>query len=131
MKKVLLVDDDQVCNLISKKTLQRMGIVNEVHTALNGEEAINLLNDYFQGALSLPDVILLDLNMPIMDGFSFIEAFKKLNIPNKDSMRIVIVSSSQNPNDVRKAKELGVTAFLTKPVTETNLRTAFEEFINR
>jgi CheY-like chemotaxis protein len=48
MKKVLLVDDDQVCNLISKKTLQRMGIVNEVHTALNGEEAINLLNDYFQ-----------------------------------------------------------------------------------
>jgi CheY-like chemotaxis protein len=130
MKKVLLVDDDQVCNLISKKTLQRMGIVNEVHTALNGEEAINLLNDYFQGALSLPDVILLDLNMPIMDGFSFIEAFKKLNIPNKDSMRIVIVSSSQNPNDVRKAKELGITAFLTKPVTETNLRTAFEDFIN-
>lgn len=130
MKKVLLVDDDQVCNLISKKTLQRMGIVNEVHTALNGEEAINLLNDYFQGALSLPDVILLDLNMPIMDGFSFIEAFKKLNIPNKDSMRIVIVSSSQNPNDVRKARELGITAFLTKPVTETNLRTAFEDFIN-
>jgi CheY-like chemotaxis protein len=130
MKKVLLVDDDQVCNLISKKTLQRMGIVNEVHTALNGEEAINLLNDYFQGALSLPDVILLDLNMPIMDGFTFIEAFKKLNIPNKDSMRIVIVSSSQNPNDVRKAKEMGITAFLTKPVTETNLRTAFEDFIN-
>ncbi|MFD1001384.1 response regulator [Ohtaekwangia kribbensis] len=130
MKKVLLVDDDQVCNLISKKTLQRMGIVNEVHTALNGEEAINLLNDYFQGALSLPDVILLDLNMPIMDGFSFIEAFKRLNIPNKDSMRIVIVSSSQNPNDVRKAKEMGITAFLTKPVTETNLRSAFEDFIN-
>jgi len=130
MKKVLLVDDDQVCNLISKKTLQRMGIVNEVHTALNGEEAINLLNDYFQGALSLPDVILLDLNMPIMDGFSFIEAFKKLNIPNKDSMRIVIVSSSQNPSDVRKAKEMGITAFLTKPVTETNLRTAFEDFIS-
>lgn len=130
MKKVLLVDDDQVCNLISKKTLQRMGIVNEVHTALNGEEAINLLNDYFQGALSLPDVILLDLNMPIMDGFTFIEAFKKLNIPNKDSMRIVIVSSSQNPNDVRKAKEMGISVFLTKPVTETNLRSAFEEFIN-
>lgn len=130
MKKVLLVDDDQVCNLISKKTLQRMGIVNEVHTALNGEEAINLLNDYFQGALSLPDVILLDLNMPIMDGFTFIEAFKKLNIPNKDSMRIVIVSSSQNPNDVRKAKEMGISVFLTKPVTETNLRTAFEDFIN-
>jgi CheY-like chemotaxis protein len=130
MKKVLLVDDDQVCNLISKKTLQRMGIVNEIHTALNGEEAINLLNDYFQGALSLPDVILLDLNMPIMDGFTFIEAFKKLNIPNKDSMRIVIVSSSQNPNDVRKAKEMGISVFLTKPVTETNLRTAFEDFIN-
>ncbi|SKC84139.1 response regulator [Ohtaekwangia koreensis] len=130
MKKILLVDDDQICNLISKKTLQRMGIVNEVHTALNGEEAITLLNDYFKGALSLPDVILLDLNMPIMDGFSFIEAFNRLKIPNKESMRIVIVTSSQNPNDISKARELGVTSFLTKPVTETNLRSAFEELIS-
>jgi len=124
--KVMLVDDDQISNLLNKKTLQRMGIINEVHTALNGEEAITLLNDYFQGALSMPDIILLDLNMPIMDGFTFIEAFNKLHIPNKENVRIIIVTSSQNPNDMDRARSLGILHFLTKPITENNLRIALE-----
>ena len=76
---VLLVDDDRIFNLLSKKTLGNMDFIEEIHTALNGQEAIDLINDYFQGAKTLPDIILLDLNMPIMDGFGFIEAFKKLD----------------------------------------------------
>ncbi len=124
--KVLLVDDDQISNLLNKKTLQRVGMVNEVHTALNGEEAITLLNDYFQGSLPMPDIILLDLNMPIMDGFSFIEAFNKLQLPDKDKVRIIIVTSSQSPTDIDRAKSLGIVHFLTKPITENSLRIALE-----
>ncbi|HEY9008787.1 response regulator [Ohtaekwangia sp.] len=126
MMKVLLVDDDQISNLLNKKTLQRVGMVNEVHTALNGEEAITLLNDYFQGSLPMPDIILLDLNMPIMDGFSFIEAFNKLQLPDKDKVRIIIVTSSQSPTDIDRAKSLGIVHFLTKPITENSLRIALE-----
>jgi len=121
MKDVLLVDDDQICNLISSKTLEKIGFTNEIHTALNGKEAINLFNNYYNRAKTLPDLILLDLNMPIMDGFGFLEAFNRLNLPNKNNVKIIIVTSSQNPDDVRRVNELGVNHILSKPITEEKL----------
>jgi CheY-like chemotaxis protein len=119
--KVLVVDDDRIFNLLSSKTLERMAVVNEIHTATNGQEAIELINDYFQGATALPDVILLDLNMPIMDGFGFIHAFQKLNIAGKENVKIIIVTSSQDPKDMDRVKSLGITKYLTKPISENDL----------
>ena len=118
---VLLVDDDRIFNLLSKKTLERMSIVDDVHTAVNGKEAIDLINNYFQGSRTMPDIILLDLNMPIMDGFEFIEAFQKLNVHGKQNVRIVIVSSSQDPRDIERARAFGIKDYLAKPVTEEQL----------
>lgn len=123
---VLLVDDDAICNLLSKKTLERMGFVNEIQTALNGADALNLFNEYSQGSRSVPDIILLDLSMPIMDGFGFLEAFRKLPFPNKENIRIVIVTSSINPNDISKAKAMGVNHYLSKPISEDKLKTALQ-----
>ena len=121
-KNVLLVDDDQIFNLLNKKTLQHMGIANEIHIAKNGKEALDLINDYYRGARIMPEIILLDLNMPVMDGFSFIEAFHKLNVPNKDNTLIIIVSSSQNEADIKRAEELGVHNYLSKPLSEEDLK---------
>jgi YesN/AraC family two-component response regulator len=118
---VLLIDDDRIFNLLNKKTLEGMSMVKEIHTALNGKEALDLINDYFQGSRTMPDIILLDLNMPIMDGFGFIEAFQRLNINDKYNVRIVIVSSSQDPKDIERAKAFGIKDYLTKPVTEQQL----------
>lgn len=80
-KNVLLVDDDKICNFITEATLNRLGVAKQIHSALNGKEALDLINGYFQGDLAIPDVIFLDLNMPIMDGFQFIEAFQEIGIP--------------------------------------------------
>ena len=121
---VLLVDDDRIFNLLSSKSLQRMGDVKEIHTALNGKEAIDLINEYFQGSSTLPDIILLDLNMPIMDGFEFIHAFRKLNVSGKDNVKIIIVTSSQDPQDMERVKSLGITQYLTKPINEKLLWSA-------
>lgn len=121
MKNILLVDDDNIFNFINTKLLESSGIAGEIHTAGNGQEALDLLNNYFTGTASLPDVILLDLNMPVMDGFGFMEAFKKLKLPKKENVSIVIVTSSADPNDLRRAKEMGITAYLTKPVTREAL----------
>lgn len=123
---VLLVDDDPVCNLLNRKILERTGVVTEIHTALNGAEAISLFNQYFQGSLAVPDVVLLDLNMPIMDGFNFIEAFKKLPFP-KENVRIVIVTSSIHPRDISRAKEMGIKHYLSKPMTEEKLMSALQD----
>jgi CheY-like chemotaxis protein len=121
-KNVLLVDDDAVMNFVNTKTLERMGIANGIHTALNGKEAIELFNDYYSGAAALPDLVLLDLNMPIMDGFQFIELFQKLKIPHSENVKIVIVSSSRDSKDILRAKALGIEHFLLKPVNEGHLR---------
>jgi CheY-like chemotaxis protein len=126
MKNVLLVDDDQIFNFLSTKILERMGVADDIHVALNGEEALALLNGYYQGTMSVPDVILLDLNMPIMDGFGFLEAFKRLSLPKMDRIKIVIVSSSQDPRDIEKARALGVDYYLSKPLTEEKLRDVLE-----
>lgn len=126
MKNILLVDDDNIFNFINTKLLESSGIAGEIHTAGNGQEALDLLNNYFTGTASLPDVILLDLNMPVMDGFGFIEAFKKLRLPKKENVSIVIVTSSADPNDMRRAKEMGITTYLTKPVSREALLQALK-----
>lgn len=126
MKNVLLVDDDRVFNLLSTKTLRQFGFINEIHTAYNGEEALALFNKYFQGVSALPDIILLDLNMPIMDGFGFIQAFRKLNLPNKENVKIIIVSSSTDQRDIDKARELGVKYYIHKPIHKDELMSALQ-----
>lgn len=124
MSSVLLVEDDFICNFLTTKTLEKLGIVKEIHTANNGQQALDLFNGYFQGSTPLPAFILLDLNMPILDGFGFIEAFRSLNMPGKDDVQIIILSSSANPSDVERAKKLGITRFLAKPLQEDMLRDA-------
>lgn len=122
MKNVLLVDDDSIFNLLNTKAIQRTGIPVVIHTAQSGLEAITLINEYFEHSRSLPEIIFLDINMPIMDGFSFIQAFSHLPIPGIREVKIVMVTSSDSPKDKDRARALGISTFLTKPITEVDIR---------
>lgn len=122
MKKVLLVDDDPIFNFLHTRMLSLGGLAKEVHTAMNGKQALDLLNGYFSGAATLPDVILLDLTMPEMDGFGFLEGFKKLGKPAVDAVNIIVITSSVNPRDIERVHELGVKNYLVKPVTLDKLK---------
>ena len=115
MKRVLLVDDDPTCNLICTKFLENLNSSIKSSTALNGKEALDLLMDYKRQPL--PDIILLDLNMPIMGGFEFLSAFKQLRIPGQAKVQIVILSSSDDPVDIKKASEMGIHHYITKPIS--------------
>jgi CheY-like chemotaxis protein len=121
-KNILLVDDDHICNFLTQQILLRLEVANEIHTALNGREALKLLTPAKDHTAIRPDLILLDLNMPIMDGFTFLDKFKALEIPEKESISIVIVSSSQNSSDVKKAMDKGVDHYLTKPISIVELK---------
>lgn len=124
MKKVLLVDDDPIFNFLHTRMLSLAGLAKEVDTALNGQQALDLMNGYFSGSGALPDVILLDLTMPEMDGFDFLEALRKLEIPGIDGVNIVVITSSVNPKDAVRARELGITNYLIKPVSLDKLKAA-------
>lgn len=122
MKKVLLVDDDPIFNFLHTRMLSLGGLAKEVHTALNGQQALDLLNGYFSGTAALPDAVLLDLTMPELDGFGFLEAFQKLKVPGMEKVNIVVITSSINPKDIERVRALGVTNYLIKPVTLDKLK---------
>lgn len=122
-KKILLVDDDKTFNFLHTRIFEITGIADEINSALNGVQAIDLLKKSSDNS-SLPDVILLDLSMPVMDGFTFLEAFNKTDIPNKENITIIIVSSSSDYRDKVKAREMGIEHFLVKPVNESELCSA-------
>ncbi len=120
---VLLVDDDPLFHFINTKMLQFEG-VTRIYTAPNGKEALEFIESAEKE--SMPDIILVDLQMPILNGFGFIEAFRNLNIPHKEQIRIVILTSSFSPRDKLRAQELGVTDYLIKPLSETSIRPVLE-----
>ena len=121
MKRVLLVDDDEIINFLNQKLLERFEPV-EVRTALNGQQAMDLMGHSTNPFI--PDVIFLDLNMPIMDGFEFLKLFSQSDFPDKEKIKIVIVTSSQNEKDIARAKALGIIDYLSKPVSGEQLQAA-------
>jgi CheY-like chemotaxis protein len=121
-KNILLVDDDKIFNFLSEKTITSLGLANEVHFALNGREALELLELYRDGKLSRPDIIFLDLNMPIMNGYEFIEAFAKLDLPEKHRITIVVLTSSADPHDIDRVKGMGIRYYFNKPLSKDEIK---------
>lgn len=121
MKDILLVDDDEIVNFLNKKILERLGFT-QIQVAVNGQQAIDLIQRRFVESRALPDIIFLDLSMPVMDGFDFIETIRKSDLPGVENVRIIVITSSQDPRDIARAKNLGIRDYLYKPVTESDLR---------
>jgi CheY-like chemotaxis protein len=123
MKEVLLIDDDKTSQFLNQFLLNKIGVPKEnIHTVDNGKDAIDLLSGYHTGTRDLPDIIFLDLHMPILDGFGFLESFQRLTGQRKATIKIIVLSSSEHPGDIGRAMELGATHFAAKPLFEDDLR---------
>lgn len=121
-KNILLVDDDKIFNFLSEKTITSLGLANEIHFALNGKQALEILEMYKSGDLQKPDIIFLDLDMPIMNGYEFIEMFTSMDIPDKKSITIVVLTSSADPKDLERAKQLGIKYYFNKPLSRDEIK---------
>lgn len=112
---ILLIEDDMVDQIEVKRTLDRKNILHQLKIARNGEEALTMLtepaSDTFSGK---PDIILLDLNMPKMNGFEFLSLIRS-NDQLKD-IKIFILSTSEEREDKVTALNLGISGFITKPL---------------
>lgn len=124
---ILLVDDDVATNFINKKIIQKANIIEHVQVCLNGKEAIDYIcnKGKFESENNKypsPQLILLDINMPVMDGWEFIEAYQNLDIAYKRNIVIVMLSSSFNPADKAKADSIpDIAAFRQKPMSREAL----------
>lgn len=119
-KKILLVDDDPAAVFITQLLLKRSAIDVEVLTAGNGQEALQIVRQVCQQE-QCPELILLDINMPVMDGFEFLAHLQESADLSKAAMKIVLVSSSRNYLDLARAQNYPVIDCIEKPLTPDKL----------
>jgi CheY-like chemotaxis protein len=119
---ILLVDDDKASNFINKLLITKAAVTDELHIVRNGKEAIDLIREKCLGpegdANKMPRLILLDINMPVMDGFEFLQAFEELDNTLKEKALIAVLTTSLNPKDKERVKAAGISHFLNKPLTK-------------
>jgi CheY-like chemotaxis protein len=113
-KKCLLIDDNYIDNFVTRRILESSNFAEEIAVRQSANEAISALKD---GSVK-PDVIFLDLRMPLMNGFEFLNEFEKIEFEGKDNIKIFMLSSSLDPTDVKRSTENKyVVQFIHKPLT--------------
>lgn len=124
MKKIKLaciIDDDTIYVYGVKKLMKIVDFCENTLVFKNGKEAIKYLKPVIEQGEGIPDVILLDINMPVMDGWQFLDEFVKIK-PKTKEITIYMVSSSVDPEDVNKVKDYAdVSDYIIKPITEEAL----------
>lgn len=114
---VLLIDDDGATNFINYRIVKQLGISDEIHTEYNGEKALNFLQYYAEMHENIaPELILLDLKMPVLDGYEFLEYLKMKKFANKNKVNVVVLSTTKRQDDLEKLKKFNV-SHIEKPLT--------------
>jgi CheY-like chemotaxis protein len=129
---VLLVDDDSTTNYLNQLLLKRLGVAEQVLVAINGKEALDLLHVHCQTPFaSCPVLILLDVKMPVMDGFAFLEAYEQLSATQRQAITIVMLTTSLHPRDVERVQQLNIGGFLNKPLNREKVNDILTKHFGR
>ena len=125
---VALVDDDRIFQFTASRTIRTLNLTDKILQFENGEEALKYLADNASNSDNLPDCILLDINMPVVDGWMFLEDYSGLKNNLAKEISIYMVSSSIDPGDIRRAESIPeVVEYVVKPVS----REKFIELVRR
>lgn len=125
---ILIIDDDEINNFIASKLIDKMPFKSKVSTCLNGELGINFIKSCKEE--EMPDIIFLDINMPVMNGWEFLDEYEE-SVKNtiKKKISINIISSSVYSNDILKSETYNfINKFISKPLSIEKIQTLFNEF---
>ena len=134
LKGILLIDDDETNNFLNERILRKLDIAENIRVFQHGKQALDYLyavasghldpvnTDYFK-----PDLLFLDINMPVMDGFEFMEQFQKLEPEFRDGMKVVVLTTSAHERDTKLAKRYQIAEYLNKPLTMTKILEIIEK----
>jgi len=123
---ILLVEDDAITNFINKRLINKMQETCCVGITYNGLEGIKYINSCIEDGRPVPELILLDINMPVMDGFEFLEEFQKLRLQQK--VVIVMLTTSNHINDLDKLFRSGNSDIIAKPLTDEKFASIMEKY---
>ncbi len=117
-KTCLLIDDNYIDNFVTRRILESGNFAEQVIVSQSATDAINSLRS---GTVK-PEVIFLDIRMPVMGGFEFLQEYDKLEIEGKQAIKIFMLSSSLDPTDLKKSiNNKYITQFVHKPLTQKTL----------
>ncbi|MBL6448887.1 response regulator [Fulvivirga sp. 29W222] len=115
-RKVLLIDDDPIANMINRELFEIRGYVVNAYT--NPKEALEYLESANSSLGDIPDIIMLDINMPEMDGWGFLDEYQKIEFASNNNCRLFMLTSSIASEDKEKAFTYSsVKGFISKPLT--------------
>jgi CheY-like chemotaxis protein len=127
LSSILLVDDDDTTNFINEQLLLTLGVVGQVLVARNGEEALTVLAETCgQSGNTCPALILLDINMPVMNGIEFLEAYQP-QLPAKPIVVIALTTTS-HPSDTARLRELSIANIITKPLNRSKVDFILQQY---
>jgi CheY-like chemotaxis protein len=126
LDRILFIDDDPITLMLCKMVISKSLFSKEITTAKNGEEALQYFNSLKQvntnTQLTKPQLIFLDLNMPVMGGWEFLDSFSTSEYSDYNNTKVIILSSTIDPEDLEKSKKYPmVIDFLSKPISKEML----------
>ncbi len=120
--KVLLIDDSEIDNYINKAIISKSTRITDVVVKTSGVKALDYLKEIEENPDEFPDIIFLDIRMPEMDGYEFIENYKGLPEEAKAKCRVFVLSSSINPKDLERSESYReIEKHLSKPLAHHNI----------
>ncbi|WP_276166792.1 response regulator [Zobellia alginiliquefaciens] len=132
LNSILLIDDDEINNILHSVFINKLDLGLEVNTALNGKEGLDFILGDGEVKLELPCMVMLDLKMPIMDGWEFMKSYEE-SVPKelKDQITIVLVTTSDNQEDKDRAKSNKfIDDFSQKPLSDDTFRHLIQSHFN-
>jgi|SRR5690554_4594325 len=127
----LVVDDDPISCFINQKIIELSNITDHIAIVHNGWEALEYISNnlsHNRGFSAKSDLILLDLNMPVMNGFEFLEKFESWEQGFRDNIEVVVLTSSNSQSDIERVKAFDVKSYLSKPLTIEGLKSLFKTY---
>ena len=129
LKCILLIDDNPDDNFIHERVIRKNNVAENVVAKQTGWEAIDYLKANRKNNHLPPDLIFLDINMPGMNGWEFLNEYEKLDEMSKSRAIVVMLTTSENPDDMQKAKAMNLASdFKTKPLTREMLKEIIEKY---
>lgn len=134
---VLLIDDDETTNFLNHRLLKRMDVTDNIRTFVNGKQAFdylyNVSNNNYEGGSSdyfQPELILLDINMPVMDGFEMLDLYERLDPEFRKGIIMAVLTTSTHPQDTESSKKYSA-EYLTKPLTADKVKMLLDKHFEK
>lgn len=126
LKKVAVIDDDQVFQLIIKKQIEMNNFECEILSFFNGQEAFDFFQKNVENDEALPELVMLDVNMPVKNGWDFLQDYQTLPSEMRSKIKLYMVTSSVIQSDIDKANDNeNIISFVSKPITNEKLTEIF------